>query len=330
VEERVSRPDLRCSACGREETSGPIYPPTCACGGLWQAINPAIYLQGIPDDLAHRTPIWRDPRDAALFWKREDYLRTGSFKDRGAVVLVAWARRCGATRLVADSSGSAALAAASAAARHGLSLRVHVPGTLARERIQVLSGFGADVVAVGTREDAGARALSEAATAFYASHVHHPAFTAGTSQAGLESLAQLGADSPSWWVVPVGNGSLLLGLAQALERPGHPEIRLVAVQAAACAGLLRPGIRGATAASGIAIADPARRTEIMSAIERSGGTVLEAGETDLARAREALWHRGAAVETASAAALVAVEQLRSRGEQGPILGFLTGCGHRGG
>lgn len=326
----VSRPDLRCGACGREETSGPIYPATCACGGLWRAVDPAIYLEGLPDDLAHRTPIWRDPRDAALLWKREDYSRTGSFKDRGAVVLAAWARKCGAKRLVADSSGSAALAAASAAARNGLPLRVHVPGTLPRERAEVLSAFGAEVVALGTREDAAARALEESASAFYASHVHHPAFTAGTSLAGLEALAQLGNGTPSWWVVPVGNGSLLLGLAQALERAGRRDIRWIAVQAAACAGLLRPGVHGATAATGIAIADPARRVEIMTTIERSHGAVLEASEDDLARAREALWHRGAAVESASAAALVGVEQLRARGERDPILGFLTGSGHRGG
>ena len=321
--------DLVCTACGGEATTGPTYPPVCRCGGLWRARDPEAYrLEREPAE-RFETPIWKDPQADNVWWKREDYSRTGSFKDRGAQTLIALASRVGARRLVVDSSGSAALAAASAAARVQLPLRVHVPaGTPALMR-NVLREFGADVVAEGTRNDAAQRALVDASQAFYASHVHHPAFVAGTSEAGMEALRQTQGRTPKTWVLPVGNGSLLLGLWHALARSGAHGVRLVAVQASAVAGLLRPGVAGTTRARGIAISTPARREEVLEAIAESGGEVLEATEDEILAARDRLWRRGAAVEIASAAALTGMDQLRARGHGEPILGWLTGSGHRG-
>jgi len=321
--------DLVCTACGGEAITGPTYPPLCRCGGLWRARDPEAYrLEREPAE-RFETPIWKDPVSEKLWWKREDYSRTGSFKDRGAETLIGLGLRVGAKRLVVDSSGSAALAAASAAARVQLPLRVHVPSGTPALKLNVLRDFGADVVAEGTRNDAAGRALTEASEAFYASHVHHPAFTAGTSEAGFEALKQLAGSVPSTWVLPVGNGSLLLGLWRALAKSGTRGVRLVAVQASAVAGLLRPGITGTTRARGIAISDPLRRDEILNAIVESGGEVLEATEDEILAARDRLWRRGAAVEIASAAALAGVDQLLARGDREPMLGWLTGSGHRG-
>jgi threonine synthase len=320
--------DLVCPACGREESTGPTYPPVCTCGGLWQARDPRSYRVETNPAERFETPIWKDPQAEEVWWKREDYSRTGSFKDRGAETLIGLAARVGAKRLVVDSSGSAALAAASAAARRGLPLRVHVPAETPALKLSVLREFGANVVAEGARNDAARRARDDASQAFYASHVHHPAFFSGTTEAGLEALRQRPA-TPSAWVLPVGNGSLLLGLWQALVETGTHGVRLVAVQASAVAGLLRPGVSGTTRARGIAISDPARRDQVLHAIAASGGEVLEAGEDEILGAHDVLWRRGAAVEIASAAALAGIEQLRARGDKGPILGWLTGSGHRG-
>lgn len=320
--------DLWCPRCDGEAKTGPVYPPRCACGGLWRAREPSAYR--VERDRASHfvTPVWKDPREHAVWWKREDLSRTGSFKDRGAESLIRLAKRVGASRLVMDSSGSAALAAASAAARAGLPLRVHVPADTPARMLAVLGEMGAEALAEGTRADAAMRALEESSRAFYASHVHHPAFTAGTAEAGFEALAQMRDVTPSMWILPVGNGSLLLGLHEALQASVRHAVRLVAVQAAATAGLLRPGVAGRTRARGIAIADPPRREEILAAVRRSGGEVLEVSEEDIAGAEERLWKRGLAVESASAAALAGLTQLRSRGLSDPVLGWLTGCGHR--
>ncbi|HET9235303.1 MAG TPA: pyridoxal-phosphate dependent enzyme, partial [Candidatus Eisenbacteria bacterium] len=143
--------DLWCPRCGGEAKTGSVYPPLCTCGGLWNARRPSDYR--VNRDPAQRfvTPVWKDPRESNVWWKREDLSRTGSFKDRGAESLIGLAKRAGASRLVVDSSGSAALAAASAAAREGLPLRVHVPVGTPPRMLGVLGQMGAEVVAEGTR-----------------------------------------------------------------------------------------------------------------------------------------------------------------------------------
>jgi len=324
--------DLVCPDCGREGRTGVTYPLHCLCGGLWWAREPQLYP--VPplreEEVESSTPLWQDPKDTGLLWKREDLNRSGSFKDRGAVVLAALAHQCGAHRLVVDSSGSAALAAAAAAAEMELELTVHTPGDLPSEKLDALTAFGAQVVAQGDRGAAARRAGLSAQSEFYVSHVYHPAFREGTAQAALEVFRQTGGDPPSTWLVPVGNGSLLLGLGLALLRSGVETVRLVAVQAAACPGLREPGGEGRTGAAGIGIATPPRREEILAVLERFQGTILEIEEEDIVAGRDRLGRRGVAAELAVGAVVAAVERLRGDGESGSILGWVTGAGHRGG
>jgi threonine synthase len=325
--------DLICAACGREGRTGPVWPARCLCGGLWSAATPELYpTPGVDEEgVIEPVPLWPDPLDPELWWKREDLNGTGSFKDRGATVLAAVAEQAGARRLVLDSSGSAALAAASAAARSQLPLTVHAPGTLPRAKREALEVLGATVVAAGNRGAASARAQEAAEREFYFSHVYHPAFFEGTAQSGVEVLEQTGGAPPPVWVLPVGNGSLFLGLALVLARVGIGDaVRLVAVQAEACPGLRAPGGSGRTEAAGIGIADPPRREEILVALSRHRGEIVEVTEEEIAAARESLGRRGVAAERAAAAAEAGVRRLRAAGEDGPILAWLTGSGHRGG
>ena len=325
--------DLVCRSCGREGRTGPTWPVRCLCGGLWSAAAPELYpAPGVEEEgVIEPVPLWPDPMDHDLWWKREDLNGTGSFKDRGATVLAAVAERSGARSLVLDSSGSAALAAASAAARCRLPLTVHAPGALPRAKREALEVLGAVVVAAGNRGAASARALEAAEREFYFSHVFHPAFFEGTAQSGVEALRQCGGSPPRIWVVPVGNGSLLLGLALVLARAGIGEdIRLIAVQAEACPGLRAPGGTGRTEAAGIGIADPPRREEILAVLERHRGEVIEVTEAEIADAHQALGRRGVAAERAAAAAEAGVRRMRAGGEGDPVLAWLTGSGLRGG
>ncbi len=325
--------DLVCARCGREARTGPTYPVHCLCGGLWLLTEPRL---PVPDgergpNAGGGIPLWPDPRDPdRWWWKREDLNRTGSFKDRGAEVLAAVAVEAGAERLVLDSSGSAALAGASAAARVDLPLTVHTPESLSSIRREAIEVLGARVVARGDRAAAARRAREEAEGAFYFSHVYHPAFFEGTAASGAEVLAST-ADraEPVTWVVPVGNGSLLLGLDRALVRAGVSGVRLTAVQAAACPGLRRPGCRARTAAAGIGIPDPPRREEILAALERHGGGIVEVEEEEIAAARDEMGRIGLDMEPAAASAAAAVGRLRSSGHEGVVVAWLTGSGLRG-
>jgi threonine synthase len=260
-------------------------------------------------------PAGRDLPDVHV--KLEFVSPTGSFKDRGAVVLVAAGVHRGAERLVADSSGNAGSAIAAYAARAGLPCTVFVPeATTAGKRAQI-EAYGAELERVaGDRTATMERAIDAVARtgATYASHVYDPYFLQGTKTFAFEVWEQLGG-APDAVLVPVGNGTLLLGAAR-----GFRELRsaglvdrlpaLIALQSERCAPLAvafdrgepRPvAVRGAaTAAEGIAIARPPRGAQILAAVRESGGCVVAVPEAAIAPAGAELARRGLLVEPTAA------------------------------
>jgi threonine synthase len=247
-----------------------------------------------------------------------DYLfPTLSFKDRGAVVLVASALERGAQTLVADSSGNAGSAIAAYAARAGLPCTVFVPERTSAGKQRQIRAYGAALELVpgdrtATTEAAIARVASTGAT--YASHIYDPYFLQGTKTFAFELWEQLDAP-PDSVIVPVGNGTLLLGAAR-----GFRELRaaglidrapaLIAVQSERCAPIARAWATGAdapvevdagqTAAEGIAIARPPRGAQILAAVRDSGGCVVEVAEAAIGPAQAQLARRGLFVEPTAA------------------------------
>lgn len=256
-----------------------------------------------------------------------DYLMpTLSFKDRGAVLLVEAATRLRPARLIADSSGNAGTAVAAYAARAGLPCTIYVPGATSAKKVEQVRAHGAEVMIIdGDREDT-ARAAQSAADrsgTFYASHVYNPYFLHGTKTYGYELWEELGGRLPEVIALPVGNGTLVLGVALAIEELiGHGLLdhrpRLVAVQAAAVSPLARarreglaelpPGYARSspTAAEGIAIAEPARAREILAAIERCTGDIVTVTDAEVAAAQRDLATRGLYVEVTAGACWAAV------------------------
>jgi threonine synthase len=277
----------------------------------------------------------------SVLLKHEQVSPTGSFKDRGASVLVTHARDLGIARVVEDSSGNAGSALSAYCSRAGIECKVFVPEGTAPEKVRGMLDHGAEVVQVkGDRAAAEEAAHREAATAYYAGHAWNPFFLHGTKTAAFEIAEELGWRSPDTVVVPVGNGTLLLGLwigfcelAGAGLVGGIP--RLVGVQAAACdpihkafiAGLKRVPPRPAcpTAARGIAVARPARGPEILSAIRDSGGTVVTVGEAEIRTALSEMQSLGLEMEPTSAAGIAG---LKIRLEDIPpgktVVSFITG------
>ena len=92
------------------------------------------------------------PPAARVWLKLEQFQHTGSFKVRGAVNRILSAAEQGtlpAAGVVAASGGNAGLAAAYAAARHGLPARVYVPDTAPPVKVARLREYGAEVVQGG-------------------------------------------------------------------------------------------------------------------------------------------------------------------------------------
>jgi len=257
---------------------------------------------------------------------------TLSFKDRGAAVLVGLAVEVGAERLVADSSGNAGTAIAAYGARAGIPVEVFVPAATSSPKVRQAVAHGAEVVRIeGSREDVEAAAIErvEATGAFYASHVHNPWFWEGTA-AFVDELADA---LPDTLLLPVGNGTLVLGAARALRRRGA-RCRMVAVQATACAPIASafaagldevPVVRaGATIAEGIAIAAPARGAEVLAAVRASGGRFVTVSDDEVVAARAELAAQGFFVEPTAAACVAGVAQLGD--DDGTVVLPLCGAG----
>ncbi len=274
---------------------------------------------------------------------------TGSFKDRGAAVLVAAAAASGAREVLDDTSGNAGIALAAHAARLGLRARIFAPEDAAPGKLRIASSLGAEVVRVPGGRAAAATAASVAAaggSAFYASHAWNPHFLHGTKTFAYSLAEALGWSAPGAVVLPAGNGSLALGAHLGFrELARHGTIgrppALCLVQAARCAPLCRAFEQGqlapspvgetTTMADGVRVASPVRGAQLLAAVRGSGGVVAAVEEEDIEVAMRLLWRKGYAVEPTGALAAAFVHRsggsLRER--YGSLVVALTGSGLKG-
>ncbi|MCK8061607.1 MULTISPECIES: threonine synthase [unclassified Fusibacter] len=255
-----------------------------------------------------------------VYFKMDYLMPTGSFKDRGAVMLVAKAVELGAKAIVQDSSGNAGASVAAYAARASIPCEIFVPASTSSQKTQQIRAYGAKLTLVdGSREDTARAALQAALEpgVFYASHVYNPYFHEGTKTYVYEVFEQLGGALPDTFIVPVGNGTLLLGIYQGLQDlkdSGLIEMlpRIVAVQSAHCSPIHNRIHKkdqveafSPTHAEGIAIADPKRIEQILNALRQTGGTSILAPEDKIIPCKESLSLEGIYVEPTTAATLAA-------------------------
>lgn len=249
--------------------------------------------------------------------KLESLFPTGSYKDRGASVLVSKTRELGVRRVVEDSSGNAGAAIAAYCARAGIECDIYVPASASSAKKSQIACFGANLHAIeGSREDVSRAVLHAAESVYYASHVWNPYFFHGTKTFAYEVVEQLGWRSPDAIVLPAGNGTLLIGTYLGLRELLAAGIiskppRLIAVQAAGCAPLharwsgremeIQP-----TIAEGVAIAAPARTDQCIEAVRETGGAIVAVSEEQIRDAHALALRRGYCIEPTSATAIAAL------------------------
>ncbi|MDK2784965.1 MAG: threonine synthase [Bacillota bacterium] len=280
-----------------------------------------------------------------IFFKLDYLCPSGSFKDRGTAVLVSQLKAWGIEKVVEDSSGNAGASLATYAARAGIDCTIYVPATASRGKLVQIALAGARLVRVpGSREDTTRAVLKAAETTFYASHNFSPLFVEGVKTLALELAEQLGWEAPERIIIPVGNGSLALGLAagfRLLKDAGlvNRMPRLIAVQSAACAPLAAAFAAGRdepvavakeqTIAEGIASMSPPRGRDVLSAVRASGGSFIAVAEEEIITALAELAACGLYVEPTSAAAAAALTKLAAEGDIRPgerVVAVLTGSG----
>ncbi|WP_336360608.1 pyridoxal-phosphate dependent enzyme [Haladaptatus sp. ZSTT2] len=337
-----------CTSCARTYESSPDEPWRCACGHALDFADRPLPDGPAPDPVAldTRPGLWTfseflpmEPRvtlgegwtplvDAAEWdaqFKLEYVFPTGSFKDRGATTTLSWASQLGVETVIEDSSGNAGAAIATYAARTGIDAEIYVPAAVKPAKRRAIERAGATVVPIEGDRQAVTDACIEAAErgeGWYASHAWNPAFFAGTQTVAFELAAQRDWDVPDAVVLPLGHGTLFLGAYRGfkalLEAGWTTEMpRLLGAQAAGFAPIADE-LHGPTdakndVADGIQIRDPARKDQLLAAIEATGGDAIavEAEETNAELDR--LHRAGFYVEPTSASATAALATYRARG-----------------
>lgn len=263
-------------------------------------------------------------KDTNVLLKQDHLLPSGSYKDRGASVLISRAVEIGVDRVVEDSSGNAGAAIAAYCARARIGCDIFVPASTSPAKLAQIEAYGATLHRIpGTREDTAHAALNAAEGNFYASHVWNPWFFHGTKTFSYEIFDQLGGSPPDRVIIPTGNGTLLIGawigfndLLAAGRIDRVPQ--LFAIQAEQCAPLAATDRgtafeRGVTQADGIAIAEPARLDQMLRIVGDTGGRILTVTEAEIEVAHRQAASQGWFIEPTSAAALAAVPKLDQGG-----------------
>ena len=261
-----------CSRCHREESITTRH-AKCACGGLWRLdYRPPAFTADDIDRaewsqfryhryMALNSDAWRAVSmgegmtpvirfDDNVLLKMDYLMPTLSFKDRGAAVLVAHCKSIGVEKVVQDSSGNAGNSVAAYCARAGIACEIFVPEGTSPKKINMIEAHGAIAnVVPGSRDHCAdvCRAKVEAEGVYYANHVYNPFFYEGTKTYIYEVYEQLGR-IPQHLIIPVGNGTLFLGVMQALEHLLASGViaqmpTIIAVQSEYCDPLLRAAVR---------------------------------------------------------------------------------------
>ena len=273
--------------------------------------------------------------------KCEWFMPTGSFKDRGASVMLSMLRAQGISAVLEDSSGNGGAAISAYAAAGGMKATIMAPSSTSPAKTVQMRAHGATVELIpGTRQDTSAAAEARADSIFYASHNWHPFFLEGTKTLAYELWEDLGFRAPDHVIVPCGAGSNVLGCwigFSDLLRTGAIDRmpRIWAAQplkcgpiAAAALGLETAPIQP-TIAEGTAIAAPIRLPEVVAALHNSGGGAILLSEEEIADEVLHLARLGLYVEPTCAQAAVAFGALQAAGRIAPsdiAVVVLTGTG----
>ena len=288
--------------------------------------------------------IWSNVFGRKIGFKLESLNPTGSFKDRGTAVLVSWMAAFGVKEAVEDSSGNAGASFAAYAARSGIQGRIFIPSYASGPKRAQIESYGQQVISVpGPRSKAADAVLQEVqGGAVYASHTYLPQGTAGIATIAYELIGQMDKP-PGCIILPVGHGSLLLGISlgfKAIIREGRIKRmpKIIGVQAAVCAplysafnaGLPEPGSsqEGKTLAEGVAISTPYHGKEVLRAVRESDGKILAVEEDQISIGYKKLAHMGIHAELTSALVWNALEQIGSDYPD-PIVCIITGHGLKG-
>src|SRR5947207_14213247 len=257
------------------------------------------------------TPLIRLPKLARkagggeIIVKDEGRLPTGSFKARGLVMAVSMGRALGIKHMAMPTNGNAGAALAAYATSCGIRTTIFCPADTPEVNVSEIELQGATVYRVnGLIDDCGKIVGEGKAKAgwFDTSTLKEPYRIEGKKTMGLELAEQLGWDLPDVILYPTGGGTGLIGMWKAFSELeaigflGAKRPRMVAVQAAGCAPMVRAFEAGAehaprwenahTIASGIRVPQAIGDFLILRAVRESGGFAIAVEDAAITAALE--------------------------------------------
>src|SRR5271170_3673510 len=288
---------------------------------LGEIVTPVVKLPRIGKAIA---------KGGEILVKDEGRLPTGSFKARGLVMAVSMAKELGIKSMAMPTNGNAGAAMAAYCARAGMTATVFCPDDTPAVNIREIAMQGAEVFLVdGLIDDCGRLVAEGEKTVgwFNCSTLREPYRIEGKKTMGIELAEQLGWEVPDVIFYPTGGGTGIIGMwkafaeLEALGWIGPKRPRMVAVQAAGCAPIVRafeagqrhaePWVDAHTVAAGIRVPAALGDFLILDAVRESGGfaiavadQAIEAARSEVARGEGLLLcPEGAATYAAYKAAL---------------------------
>ena len=260
---------------------------------LGEAVTPIVAMPKLAKMLA----------TTEILVKDESRLPTGSFKARGLAMAVSMAKALGVAHMAMPTNGNAGAALAAYASRAGIKTTVFCPQDTPEVNVREIALQGATVYRVnGLIDDCGKIVTQGQAKVgwFDTSTLKEPYRIEGKKTMGLELAEQLGWELPDIVLYPTGGGTGLIGMwkafaeLEAIGFIGKKRPRMVAVQAAGCAPIVRAYDAGAehaarwedaqTIAAGIRVPQAIGDFLVLRAVRESAGFAIAVADAAISAA----------------------------------------------
>lgn len=267
--------------------------PSAASGpvGLEEITAAAARIKNsVPVTPLTHSPVLSEILGREIYFKWDNKLRTGSFKERGAcnflLCLSPQERQAG---VCAASAGNHALALSFHAAKFSIPCTIVMPSGAPLIKVEQTQRNGAEVILYGANFDEAlnyAKDISQTRGLAFASPFDDSRIISGQGTCGLEIAQQL-SDFDAI-LVPVGGGGLVSGIATAIKAL-RPSTQIIGVQSAwakeyQCGQIATSGnlIPAASIADGIAVKKIGKITGPI--IEKLVDRLLVVSEPEIANA----------------------------------------------
>jgi threonine synthase len=296
------------------------------------------------------TPMLKSKRYPGVYVKEEGANPTGTFKARGMAMAVSMARQYGLRKLAVPSAGNAAGALAAYAAAAGIEAHIFMPRDVPFANYVEAVAYGADVTLVDGLISDCARMVAERKQQegwFDISTLKEPFRVEGKKTMGYELVEQLGWEYPDAVFYPTGGGVGLIGMWKAFEemeelgwvKPGKRP-RMIAVQAAGCAPVVRAYTEGknasqmwknaSTFAAGLRVPKPHGDAIMLDILKASNGIAMSVTDEEiLASILDWARNEGIFLSPEGASVNAAYDKLIANGTLKPtdrVVLFNTGAG----